>query len=57
MQRRALFGQAAGQRRFRRAGDVGFPLIPIERTEHRQQIALGPADSADAVDIQNPSRH
>jgi len=32
MQRRALFGQAAGQRRFRRAGDVGFPLIPIERT-------------------------
>ncbi len=51
MQRNAFLGQALEQRRFRWAGDVRFPLLPIERAQDSEQIALGAADSPDAMNV------
>jgi hypothetical protein len=57
MQRKPFLGQTFCQRRFNRACDAGFPLIPVKRTKQRHQIALGSADLADAMDIEDPFRH
>ena len=38
-------------------GDVRLPLRPVERGEHRQEIAFRSADRADAVNVENPPGH
>ena len=40
-----------------RANDMRFPFRPIKCRKYGEQIAFGPTDFGDAMDVQDPSGH